>query len=80
MEIILAEKTHVAYFCFWNKRYCYLPLDRRSMNKAVDVLITGIKSSSLEKNNLRIMLQTLRKCVKKIDQDLNCFLILGVKH
>jgi hypothetical protein len=58
-------------FAFGGKDGVPFPVDRRAMDEAVDLLKTGIKSSSLEKNAQRRALRGLRKCVPKIDPDLN---------
>ncbi|MBD3205101.1 DUF763 domain-containing protein [Candidatus Bathyarchaeota archaeon] len=50
-------------FAFGGKDGVPFPVDRRSMDEAVDLLKNGISSSGLDRDKRRRALQRLRKCI-----------------
>lgn len=54
-------------FAFGGKDGVPFPVDRKSMDEAVDVLRSGIKSSGIKKEEQRRALNRLRKCLPKSD-------------
>lgn len=57
-------------FAFGGKDGVPFPVDRRSMDEAVSLLKTGVKSSTLGQDKQRRALQRLRSCVPDTVQDL----------
>ena len=57
-------------FAFGGKDGVPYPVDRRSMDQAVDLLKTGIRSSRLDRDKQRRALNRLRKCIPETVTDL----------